>query len=988
VKEQLYINNIYIPLSKSINPSITKSITDVENPDKRKATYTKTVELPATPELNKVLGHIFDINISDCTFDVTVKADCVYIVNGEPLMEGYCQLKSINQLHQQVESYNIVIGGGIADLFGELGENELIELGSYLDQWNHPFTKQVQAWSWATQVWNADNAAFQAFAIGTGYVYPLIDYGKTTSLNYWEYYEMSCALYAKEYINAIQDYTGLTFESTFLDSTYFKSLIIPAPPDVYQLTATEITDREFQANTPNFTSTGTTSTANLPTSPIGWSTPDTIIFTNELTDPSLVYDNATGKFTCSSTTAGWFSINTIVQFYATFTPSTGTSVVQVSDISGYLMIYKNGAQVQSIDVHITYDDYPSTFSTGARTTATVATYPDTDYTTADTYSAVSAPAAANLVARNNPTPNQYELTANGVYLQNGDYIEVKWKGRYNGLGGTASKMFVDSFGNFYGGSATVTASVGSFYTKYSNLVLEEGATLDITKTIPKKIKIKDFFMSIVKMFNLWIDVHPTKTNTLVIEPREDFLTNDILDVQSKLAHDKPLEIYPMARLDANDYMFTYKEDKDYLNVKYTASYNQIYGERRIFNTNDFTTQQKKTELIFSPTPLSAPSGSTRVLSTIIALDDQGQATSTEHNTRILFYGGLKNANTNWQLNGAGFTPITYTTYPYAGHFDDPFTATEDINFGLVNEVYYDDNITTINITNNNLYNKYYSKMLNEYTDKESKVVTAYFNISPADFRNWTFTKLYYFENAYFRLQKIEGYNPTAQDLTKCEFLYLTNAPNFIPVDFDLNGDNPPVTGPPSTGSLDDTETKPTKGDNGFKMGDGNNANGKTVTIKGTYNFVASDSYFIDISGDSNYVHSNTKNVSISGDSNTIQAGCENVTLINTSGVTVEKSNVTYLDGKLLGDWIIEDAGFVVDDVVYGYYLDGSTAGVQVRLNSSESEFFFKCLDDTNRVYIDAAPFTIDNTAAEFDLVANESIRIKWNETNQTYYIIN
>ena len=91
-----------------MNLSIIKSITDVEEPEKRKATYTKTATLPATPELNKVLGHIFEINITDCSFNPTVKADVVYLVNNEPVIEGYFQLKKINQLHRQVDSYDVV----------------------------------------------------------------------------------------------------------------------------------------------------------------------------------------------------------------------------------------------------------------------------------------------------------------------------------------------------------------------------------------------------------------------------------------------------------------------------------------------------------------------------------------------------------------------------------------------------------------------------------------------------------------------------------------------------------------------------------------------------------------------------------------------------------------------------------------------------------------------------------------------------------------
>ena len=152
--------------------------------------------------------------------------------------------------------------------------------------------------------------------------------------------------------------------------------------------------------------------------------------------------------------------------------------------------------------------------------------------------------------------------------------------------------------------------------------------------------------------------------------------------------------------------------------------------------------------------------------------------------RLWYYGGLKDGKAWNHINFVSVfqipNPTTYTQYPYAGHFDDPFNATEDINFGLVEEVYYDDNINTITVTDNNLVNKYYSKMLQEYTAKESKIVEGMFNVTPNDFKTWDFRKIYFFRGAYFRLQKIEGYNPTGESLTKCVFLYLTNTPDFIP----------------------------------------------------------------------------------------------------------------------------------------------------------------------------------------------------------------
>ncbi len=46
VTERLYIENNYIPMDKGINASITSSIVDLSEPDKRKSGVTKTIRLP------------------------------------------------------------------------------------------------------------------------------------------------------------------------------------------------------------------------------------------------------------------------------------------------------------------------------------------------------------------------------------------------------------------------------------------------------------------------------------------------------------------------------------------------------------------------------------------------------------------------------------------------------------------------------------------------------------------------------------------------------------------------------------------------------------------------------------------------------------------------------------------------------------------------------------------------------------------------------
>ena len=111
-------------------------------------------------------------------------------------------------------------------------------------------------------------------------------------------------------------------------------------------------------------------------------------------------------------------------------------------------------------------------------------------------------------------------------------------------------------------------SGGTFYNNIINNGLFEGQLIDMSQVIPEQIKIKDFFTSIIKMFNLYIEQDKNEHNRLLIEPRNEFYSEGIVvDWSAKLDMLQDLEILPMGELDSVKYRFTYKEDSDYWNKK-------------------------------------------------------------------------------------------------------------------------------------------------------------------------------------------------------------------------------------------------------------------------------------------------------------------------------------------------------------------------------------------------------------------------------------
>jgi len=111
IREQLFIDNIEIPLTSSLNPS---------KPDKRKSNHSKTVKIPNSKIANGVFGHAFEINLVDGSFDTSKKVDMVYLAGGQVILEGYARLKSIETTDNVDINYNLILMGEVANLFSKL----------------------------------------------------------------------------------------------------------------------------------------------------------------------------------------------------------------------------------------------------------------------------------------------------------------------------------------------------------------------------------------------------------------------------------------------------------------------------------------------------------------------------------------------------------------------------------------------------------------------------------------------------------------------------------------------------------------------------------------------------------------------------------------------------------------------------------------------------------------------------------------------------
>ena len=291
--------------------------------------------------------------------------------------------------------------------------------------------------------------------------------------------------------------------------------------------------------------------------------------------------------------------------------------------------------------------------------------------------------------------------------------------------------------------------------------------LDLNFCLPRGIFQRDFFLSICKLFNLYVYDDPVDEKKIIIKPYIDFYSGQIADWTLKVDRSKAWSIKPMSEIKARYYQFKYKQDNDYYAENYRKKFNEGYGDY-IFDTSfDFVKETETTEVIFAASVLYQLNGTDKTFPAIYKLSSSG---TTEDNMdsviRILQAKKITGRSSYNILNGGTAVGSALTSYGYAGHLDDPLSPTNDLNFGAPKEIYFP--ATTYPTTN--LFNAYYSEYMAEITDENSKLLTCNILLNTLDMKDLDFGKYIYIDNTLYRLNIVDSYNPIDYTTTRVELL--------------------------------------------------------------------------------------------------------------------------------------------------------------------------------------------------------------------------
>jgi hypothetical protein len=727
---RLQVNGVEIELTEGVPFPLNFSIADIKEPNKRKRNYSKSLAISGTKKNLDFFSSTYLLSLSTVNgttnigfdFDPTLRVPAKYWSdNGELLFNGLFQLEQV-----MISGGNYVfqckLFSNFIDLFMKLGDLKVSELG--WSEYNHALTRSNVFKSWATSVKlnGSDTSNFSGgLPLGFGYHYGMVDYGYS-STNTMKINDLAPLIYKREVFEKCLEVSGLTWDSAFLDSSFYKKHLLGfGGGDKIGYPTNEINNRQC-----NFTETY----FNEKTISFVSNSGNVLrYYFNKYVDLLASWDGATStiitdgfnqnkNFVIKIQKQGTYSLTYTLPIASSFT-YIGNDVGGLAHYN--LDVTKNGAVIKN------YTDNMSSL--------------------------------ASLYLNITDTLN--------LFLDSGDEIGF----RFN--------IFFDykiERTAFTLNSAPLNVQIENDTTPFSfNLQciqasLITGDTVELSRFIPE-LKASQFLEAELLMYNLYLS--DADINGVVkIEPLNDYYqdTTEFIDITDIVDFSKDIIIKPASTIEGKRYKFLWAEDKDFDNEAYRSTFNYGYGDHIYTVPSTFQTGDRVYQLPYAQTVVRdniPPFVRPRIvkLNANVIQPFKGKP-------RNYIYNGLKSGA--WRLTDTdGVIYTDYSTYPCVHHFDNYQNPTFDLNWGLPIQLAYQNNV----VTTDNLYRRYHERFIKEITGKDSKLVELYVKFNSNDIANLDFSKSIMWNGVLFRLNEVRDFDNNLTTSTQIEIVRIIEANN-------------------------------------------------------------------------------------------------------------------------------------------------------------------------------------------------------------------
>jgi hypothetical protein len=873
--------NYYLNVKEGTNFPLNFGISEIRDISTRKGAFSKTITIVGDKNNNIVLGHIFDVNIETERYDINKRQECLIEVDGVVLLDNlYFQLTSVKKLqktgsHDEFIEYEAQIRDSSSDFYTLINNKELEDLD--FSDYDHIYTI-----SSITQSFN------HTYEDGYKYILPYLDFQNN---NIYNVRDFKPAIYAKNYFDRIFAESGYsyTWDELNNDDIQFDKLIIPFNGDK----PNPFDSPEFKVEVEKTTSVDYTFTStNI--SPWYQFIAQSLEIDTIVSDPSNLWGLTSAT-------------------YQTPSPIIPDDYLElVFDVDYDLILVNPHPDSISLNLKTVNDENPLNYYTEY---IKFVTFNFTNLSSSINNSSSEIGRPIIIQFGTSIPANDSVVIASNIK----DRLTIKHTSiNTNNL----IKPYITHYNNYANSSyfwttgsvlrrPDVRIRINSVNIKIQPKVdtFVPGAKINVNSFIPKKIKQSDFIKSIFQMYNIYLDVDENDKKNLILKNRDLYYdSGGLKNWTEKIIKELQQDIKFIPEIQSKSLLLTYKQDSDTPNKLYQDTTRDIYGQIRIIFDNDYVRDEKKQELLFSPTPIGKTD-----FNAIVPLIN-GQAPKT--NLRILLDNGVRSCGLYSILQSSIFEEdtinqnVTLNYYPLISHFNDDFNPTFDINYGTCRFYFYELN----RLTQNNLYNLHWRRTMSQINN--GKILSANFILNSNDIRDLKLNDKIRIDNSYWFINKIVDFDPSnnkptfvelisiEDDLTLLEPTVIGNVitetngaiiNNYGIGDNLLNSDN--YYGLPGLSRNRSSYTNLNTGGNTRINGNGNNVT-RTAEgeVWGDYNTVNSTG-LSQVYGDRNTLLSSSY---IYGDFNIVETGLENVFLF-TSEYTATQSNIIVTPQNLVLD---------------------------------------------------------------------------------------
>lgn len=914
----------YLDVSNDVLMPMSWNINDYRELGGRGSAWSKDIMLFGTSNNNKVLSELYDVNITDTSFNKNIKYRCVIRRNGEDAFDGYIRLLRVTKtspsstVFDENVIYQVQIYDAVASFNQDIQKKYLEDID--LSQYDHTFNL-TGITSTSANTWNQ------------GYKYH--NFYKATEGPY-EFRDYHVSVFAPVYFDRIFSGANYTYNFDSLSATGFDRTIVPWNGDKSEVRKEVIESRSFY---------------------VGF-TADTGYVQCDLTGATIIYNDE----------------DNIIHFDSgnTYNPSTGVFSPNYNETQAQFKtrfkyeLYFSAATAASTALNVQIR--PTVFLVDG--TSTVGYYGSQFYN--QTYPAGTIiPSGLTLI--NSGVTNELVSTLYGsedTQIYNGQNLKnvIKmflyadnWK-----ISGTTDDADVRVMIRI-APDITFSSDTQNYWQNMPKITdIGQGDTIYVNDFIPKKQEQSKFITSVVRKYNLFFVPSKDIENHMNIYTRDEYFDSGNVwnfdlgeagcylstedNYQIEWVHDKQNKIIRLKD----------KDDSDVFNEQYLKNIGETYGQIDYVFENQHIQGVNVIETDFSPTPINEENAYNNLVSMIPTQNPKG-------NIRLLYDCGWITGNT-WEFkykNGIDTVVDSFSTYPAALHFyPDPIDPDMDLNFGLCDYLYYN---RWTQLTNNNQYNRFWSRHFSQL--ENGRILTGLFKLTDRFIRQFKMNDRIYCLGTYWNINSITDYDFNSESLTKMELIEIDEglkfAPlkskgfskkpsssdfaaldNFISNDFVDNGGNNFLSGDnvnvrlAGPGNIIGYGVR-----NAFIAGSGNTITGSDSVIFGKNNTIDSGATNVRIFGDNISVdESGSGNTYVDNiiitESLTLQSGAT----LNLSGISI--SGLDYLPlsgGSMTGNIQFPvDKGLFFNNTVNGVYFDevdlgfGSHTGVTINAEAGNT----------------------------------------------------